>query len=141
MQSVSQTDVEYLESAEGLLAKQMEGFFVGWEKQPSSAMLQKILNASDYVAIAKDSEKMVGFATANTDGVISAYIPLIEVLPEYQGMGIGNRLMKMLLKKLEGIYMVDLLCDTDVEGFYKQLGFQKASAMMLRNYNKQKGDS
>ncbi len=34
------------------------------------------------------NNKVVGFITAISDGVISAYIPLLEVLPKYQNMKI-----------------------------------------------------
>ena len=34
-----------------------------------------------------DAGRVVGFVTAISDGVLSAYIPLLEVLPEYQGAG------------------------------------------------------
>lgn len=133
-------EIRYVDSPEGIEAPQLQGFFVGWEKVPSPEMLLKILCGSAHVALAFDGERVVGFATAISDGVIAAYIPLIEVLPEYQGKGIGRALMEMLLKKLENIYMIDLLCEESVEKFYEKFGFRKTSAMMLRHYDKQAGE-
>ncbi len=72
--------------------------------------------------------------------MISAHIPLVEVSPEYQSSGIGRTLVEHLLAKLQNIYMIDLLCDENVEGFYEKLGFHKTSAMMLRHYDKQTGE-
>ena len=66
----------------------------------------------------------MGFATAVSDGVLSAFIPLLEVLPAYQGQGIGKELVRRLLVRLGQLYMVDLCCDAALEGFYTQLGFQ-----------------
>jgi len=56
--------------------------------------------------------------------VLSAYIPLLEVLPEWQGRGIGTELMRRLLDRLRGLYMVDLCCDAELEPFYRRLGLQ-----------------
>jgi ribosomal protein S18 acetylase RimI-like enzyme len=74
--------------------------------------------------LAREPERVVGFVTAISDGVLSAYVPLLEVLPEYQGRGIGTELMRRLLARLEDLYMVDLCCDTDLEPFYRRLGLQ-----------------
>ena len=72
--------------------------------------------------------------TAISDGVISAYIPLLEVLPEYQGRGIGAELVRRLLAELEGLYTVDLCCDEDVVGFYERFDLKRWDAGMgLRN--------
>ncbi|HEU4677794.1 MAG TPA: GNAT family N-acetyltransferase, partial [Candidatus Paceibacterota bacterium] len=133
-------EIRYLRSPEGLNPSQMEGFFVGWEKRPTAPTLLKILSKSDHVAIAMHGDQVVGFATANSDHVISAHIPLVEVLPEYQGKGIGKTLVELLLEDFKDIYMIDLMCEEDVEGFYEKFGFHKVPAMMLRHYDKQLGE-
>lgn len=74
--------------------------------------------------MALDGDRVVGFATAISDGVMSAFIPLLEVLPEYQRRGIGGELIRRLLGQLDHLYMVDLCCDGDLEPFYSALGFQ-----------------
>jgi ribosomal protein S18 acetylase RimI-like enzyme len=66
---------------------------------------------------------VIGFATAISDGVMSAYIPFLEVLPEYQRQGIGTELIRRLLGQLDGLYMVDLSCDAALQPFYERLGF------------------
>jgi ribosomal protein S18 acetylase RimI-like enzyme len=134
-------DIQYTDSLEGVEVSQFEGFFVGWEKVPTPAVLLKVLQNSTYVSLARCEGKIVGFATALSDKTLAAYISLVEVLPEYQGKGIGGEVVKRLLNKLENIYMVDLLCDKDVEGFYEKFGFHKTSAMMLRHYDKQAGEA
>ena len=133
--------IQYTDSLNNIKSSQLNGFFVGWEKRPSHEVLFKVLNSSDHIVLAVYDDKVVGFATAISDGVLSAYIPLVEVLPEYKKKGIGSALVEHLLKKLENIYMIDLLCDEEVEGFYKKFGFHKTSAMMLRHYDKQSGES
>ena len=67
---------------------------------------------------------VVGFVTAISDGVMSAFIPLLEVMPEYQHRGIGTKLVRRLLGQLDDLYMIDLCCDADLEPFYVARGFQ-----------------
>jgi len=117
----------------------LHGFFVGWQNPPSPEKLLELLQQSDYRILAKDAEKVIGFITAISDGVLSAYIPFLEVLPEYQGKGVGTELASQMLNQLKKYYMIDLLCDEDIQPFYKTLGMSKATGMMLRNYSNQSG--
>ena len=80
----------------------------------------RLLHGSDEIELATDEEtgQVVGFATAITDGVLSAYIPLFEVLPAYRGRGVASELVRRLLKKLDHHYMIDLLCDADLQPFF-----------------------
>ena len=63
--------------------------------------------------LALDGDAVVGFVTAASDGVLSAFIPLLEVLPAYRDRGIGAELVRRLLGQLDDLYMVDLCCDAD----------------------------
>ena len=76
---------------------------------------------------------------ALSDGVLMAYIPLLEVLPEYQGQGIGRTLVERMLARLGNLYAVDLLCDPELQPFYAQAGMRPATGMLLRNYARQAG--
>lgn len=133
--------IRYLDSAESVSASQLQGFFVGWPNPPSALTHLKLLRQSQHRILALDESKdsVVGFITAISDGVLSAYIPLLEVLPSAQGQGIGKALVQRMQKKLENLYMVDLLCDESVQPFYERLGLQKARGMMIRNYSRQSG--
>jgi len=126
--------IEYAESVGGIEAEQLEGFFVDWPTQPSPERHLELLLGSDHVVLARDGERVVGFVTAISDGVLSAYVPLLEVLPSYQGEGIGSELMRRLLERLEHLYMVDLCCDADLEPFYRRLGLKALErGMGIRN--------
>jgi ribosomal protein S18 acetylase RimI-like enzyme len=126
--------IEYVTDAAEVEAAQLRGFFVGWPKPPSPERHLEILRGSSHVVLARDGERVVGFVTAISDGVISAYIPLLEVVPEYQGRGIGAELVRRLLAELEGLYMVDLCCDEDVVALYERLGLERWDAGMgIRN--------
>jgi hypothetical protein len=54
------------------------------------------------------------------------------VLPERQGEGIGTELMRRLLAELEDFYMVDLMCDPELESFYNRFEMVLRSGMALR---------
>jgi ribosomal protein S18 acetylase RimI-like enzyme len=133
--------IVYRHKLDSISPDQLEGFFVGWPSHPTKETHYRLLEHSDAIVIAvdEDSERVVGFITAHTDQVLSAYIPLLEVLPEYQGQGIGHRLVQLMLDRLKGYYMVDLLCDEDLQDFYADLGMKKATGMMIRNRERQKG--
>jgi GNAT superfamily N-acetyltransferase len=83
---------------------------------------------------------VVGFITAIRDNVLAAYVPPLEVLPEYRGRGIGSQLVRRMLDRLKDLYMVDLLCDTDLQPFYASLGMVPATGIMLRNHERQSGE-
>ena len=116
--------IEYAESVDGVEARHLEGFFVGWPEPPSPERHLELLRETDHVVLAREHERVVGFVTAISDGVLSAYVPLLEVLPAYQGRGIGSELMRRLLARLDDLYMVDLCCDAELEPFYGRLGLQ-----------------
>jgi predicted N-acetyltransferase YhbS len=52
----------------------------------------------------------------------------------YRKQGIGAELVRRMLDTLKAIYMVDLVCDPDVQPFYERLGMRRYSAMIVRNY-------
>jgi GNAT superfamily N-acetyltransferase len=135
--------IEYTESVEGLSPGQLDGFFVGagWPAYPSPETHLRLLQSSDHVVLAidRDAGIVVGLVTAISDGVLCAYIPLLEVRVRYQGRGVGTELMRRMLVRLGDYYMVDLLCDADLRPFYERLGMRPATGMMLRNYDRQAG--
>ncbi len=125
--------ITYQETTEGIGPNDLQGFFVGWPDRPSPENHMAILMGSDLVALAlSDKSRVVGFVTAITDGVSCAYIPHLEVLPEWQGDGIGTELMRRMMAELETIRAIDVICDEEVRGFYERLGFKAWRGMIIR---------
>ena len=116
--------ITYTSTADAITADQLGGFFVGWPVAPSAERHLELLRGSHAVELALDGDAVVGFVTAISDRVMSAFIPLLEVLPEYRHQRIGTELVRRLLVRLDGLYMVDLCCDADLEPFYRAFGFQ-----------------
>jgi ribosomal protein S18 acetylase RimI-like enzyme len=133
--------ISFTSSVENITADQLHGFFVGWPNPPSPQTHLALLQNSAHVVLALDDETghVVGFVAAISDGVLTAYISLLEVLPAYQGQGISQELMRRVLEELGRLYAVDLVCDPELEPFYARLGMRRAVAMMIRNYERQSG--
>jgi ribosomal protein S18 acetylase RimI-like enzyme len=131
--------IVYTDSIAGISPDNLRGFFVGWPNPPTPETHLRILNGSAAVVLARDDATgaVIGFITAISDGISCAYIPHLEVLPEYQARGIGSELVHRMLEKLNQLYMIDLLCDPDVQPFYARLGMRSATGMLIRNYDRQ----
>lgn len=135
--------IVYCDSLLGITADHLRGgFYAGWPNPPTPETHLKVLHGSSHVVLARDGETgpVVGYITAISDGVLAAYIPHLEVLPTYRGQGIGSALVKHLLDQLRHLYMIDLICDPDVQPFYERLGLRPYSGMIYRNYDRQSGE-
>ncbi|GAB6988760.1 GNAT family N-acetyltransferase [Paenibacillus pini] len=134
--------IVYTNSLEGINEENLDSvFFHEWPNPPSIKHLYMILKNSSYiyVAIHTETKKVVGFINALSDQVLTAYIPLLEVTPAFKNQGIGTQLVERMLEQLKDYYMIDLLCDADLQDYYSQKGMIKAAGMMKRNYNNQSG--
>jgi ribosomal protein S18 acetylase RimI-like enzyme len=133
--------IEYIDDTAGVSAADLSGFFAGWQRSPTPETHLRILCGSSHVVLAREAHagRVIGFITAISDGVLSAYIPLLEVLPEYRQQGVGTELLKRMLTRLSRLYMVDLVCDPDRQAFYEAVGFETATAMIRRDYAQQGG--
>ena len=134
-------NIEYTKDLSSINEDMLAGFFVNWSNPPNSTTHMKILTASycSFVAVDKDINKVVGFINAISDSILSAYIPLLEVLPEYQGLGIGSELAKCMLEELSDLYMIDICHDVELTKYYARFGALPGNASLFRNYNAQSG--
>ncbi len=130
-------NIRYQESYEGVTAEQLTGFFTHWYHPRTPAEHLAILQGSNYVVLAVDEQsgQAVGFVTALTDGVQAAFISLLEVLPDYQGRGIGSELMNRVLKKFRHLPAIDLTCNPDMQPFYARFGMKPSVGAVLRTYS------
>ena len=115
--------IRYTADAAELEENMLDGFFVGWPRRPSKAQHLAVLRGSFRVVLATDDTtgKVVGFVNMISDGVLTAFIPWLEVLPDYQGQGIGTELMRRVLD-CEQMYSIDLVCDEPLLPYYARLG-------------------
>lgn len=124
----------------GITSAQLQGFFEGWPNPPTPDTLHRLLASSYRISLAvEESGRVVGIAQAISDGVLTAFVPMLEVLPESRGRGLGTALMRHLLAQLDHLYAVNLSCDADLVPFYERLGLRRGNAMIRRNYARQDG--
>ncbi len=126
--------IEYHSDVTNLSPEQIQGYFVGWQNPFPPETHLRMLTQSDLAQVAIDAEtgRVVGFIAALTDNVQGAFITLLEVLPEYQGQGVGKALMAQMLDRLSHIQTIELMCDAGVVPFYEQFGKKPSGGMVLR---------
>jgi GNAT superfamily N-acetyltransferase len=125
--------MDYRTSAEGVGTRQLTGFFDGWPSSPSPERHLALLHGSSHVVLAEEAGVIIGFVTAISDGVLAAYISLLEVRRAWRGRGVGTELVRRLLAELEGFYMVDVVCDPDLVPFYERFGMIPLAGLARRN--------
>ncbi len=76
-----------------------------------------------------DGEILIGAGRALSDGVWRAAIYDVAVLPEYQGRGIGSKLIRNLIQQA-AVDVITLYAAPGKERFYKQFGFRQMKTAM-----------
>ncbi|OUC99767.1 GNAT family N-acetyltransferase [Streptosporangium minutum] len=127
--------VRYTDAVDTIEADRLKGFFVGWPTPASPEQHLAVLRGSyrAVVAIDEETDRVVGFVNMISDGVLTALVPWLEVLPEYQGQGIGSELVRRILADTEHLYSVDLLCDASLQPYYERFGMLRLPGMTLRH--------
>lgn len=73
-----------------------------------------------------DGDKLVGLISSMDDGVMTAYIHYLLVNPEYQGKGIGKKLLKIATENYKSYLRIVLVAYDKEIKFYKHCGFVPA---------------
>jgi ribosomal protein S18 acetylase RimI-like enzyme len=126
--------IEYTSSLENIKPQQLESFFNGWWAKPNSETFLQTLHGSSHVVIALENQQVIGFISAISDGVMFAYISLLEMLPTHQNLGIASELMRQMLVHYKDLYAIDTSCDDELVPFYERFGMARGNAMFIRNY-------
>ena len=95
------------------------------------------MHNSTHVVSAWDGERLVGLVRALDDGETVAFLHYLLVDPEYQGLHIGDELMKRILSFFDGYLYVKIMpSDSETRSFYEKYGFRtydNYSAMVIKN--------
>ncbi len=107
-----------------------------WASDRTLEDLQTALDHSDPIVTAWNDTMLIGFARATSDGVYRATIWDVVVDPNYQGAGIGRKLVQTLithprLSRVERIYLMT----TNQQAFYERIGFteNQTTTMVLQS--------
>jgi GNAT superfamily N-acetyltransferase len=99
----------------------------GWNEEAhlSPAELGKALEASWYAVAAYDGERLIGFGRVVGDGVMYAMIHDMIVTRDFQGQGIGTRILEMLVKQCLAAQIrgIQLMSARGKREFYEHHGF------------------
>jgi ribosomal protein S18 acetylase RimI-like enzyme len=89
-----------------------------------AADLRVAFGNSMFRCFVHDDGKLVGVGRALADGVYTAYIGDIAVLPAYRGLGLGKRIVAELLRLSAGHKKIILYSVPGSEAFYRKFGFR-----------------
>jgi ribosomal protein S18 acetylase RimI-like enzyme len=88
------------------------------------------------VFVYKDG-RMIGFGRAISDGAYQAAVYDVAVVPEFQKMGVGRKIMEKILERLKGCNVI-LYARPGREEFYRSLGLRKMKTGMALFRNPEK---
>lgn len=99
---------------------------VGWSAytEDSRSLGMSITN-STYLVTARNRGDLIGLARGMSDDVSVFYLQDLVVRPEFQGEGVGRRLLEMSLEKHSHVRQTVLMTDDDqrIHDLYQSLGF------------------
>lgn len=109
-----------------------------WAYDRSIDDLKRAIANSRPVATVWDGDRLIGFARATSDGVYRATIWDVVVHPDYQGAGLGRKLVETVLmhphvNRAERVYLMT----TKQQQFYKRIGFQENATTTMVLFNQQ----
>lgn len=107
-----------------------------WARNRKIADLEIAVANSNPVISVWHGEQMIGFARATSDGIYRATIWDVIIHPNYQGIGLGRKLVETVLShpflnRVERVYLMT----TYQQKFYERIGFQEnqTTTMVLSN--------
>ena len=102
---------------------------VGWMEFPLEEAKACVENAYLMLCV-RDDEKVIGLARLLWDGGYVAFLSDVLVVPEYQGQGLGRKLVKTVIQRIRDDmkpgYKVKLTLNSAMgkEPFYEKFGFR-----------------
>lgn len=111
-----------------------------WAQDRTREDLATAIAHSHPVVTAWDGVNLIGFARATSDGVYRATIWDVVIHPDYQGAGLGRRLVETVLghphvDRAERVYLMT----TNQQAFYDRIGFQTNTTTTMVLFNQPLG--
>ncbi|TWX53715.1 GNAT family N-acetyltransferase [Colwellia hornerae] len=99
--------------------------------------LNIVFSNSKFKCFVYKKQKLIGVGRALADGLDCSYICDVAIHPEYQGMGLGRKIINQLVELSFGHKKIILYANPGKEGFYKKLGFKQMNTAMAIFSNEQ----
>jgi len=108
-----------------------------WAKDRNLEDLAIAIRNSKPVVTVWDGDRQIGFARATSDGIYRATIWDVVIHPDYQGAGLGRKLVETVLmhphvNRVERVYLMT----TNQQRFYERIGFEENQTTTLVLFNK-----
>ncbi len=107
-----------------------------WARERSIEDLEIAIANSNPIVTVWDEKRMIGFCRGTSDGIYRGTIWDVVIDPDYQGLGLGRKLVETALShpimcRVERIYLMT----TYQQKFYERIGFQhnQSTTMVLQN--------
>ncbi len=97
-----------------------------WSSAKKPKELMAALRNSHSLVTARISGKLVGLGNAISDGHLVVYYPHLLVHPDFQGQGIGRKMMDAMQTIYGSFHQQMLTADGKAIDFYEKLGFKRA---------------
>lgn len=97
-----------------------------WSSAEKPEKLIPALRNSHTLVTARIGKDLVGIGNAISDGHLVVYYPHMLVHPDYQGKGIGRKMMQAMQSIYGDYHQQMLTADGAAIEFYKALGFERA---------------
>lgn len=96
----------------------------------NAADLQTAFGNSRFCCLVRDSGRLVGAGRVLADGVDTAYLCDVAVLPSHQGTGLGRDIVGRLVALSAGHKKILLYAVPGKEPFYRKFGFRRMRTAM-----------
>lgn len=110
---------------------------VNWESGNHADKLRVAMINYGSVFSAWDGDRLIGMVCVMDDGIMTAYIQYVLVDPQYQGQGIGRRLLGMVKDRYSDFMRIVLVAYNDRVTFYETCGFtggEGKTPMFVENF-------
>lgn len=94
-----------------------------WAKGRSLKSVNKSIQNSICFGLYDSSGKMLGFARVVSDKVVFAYLMDFFIFEEYQGHGLGTKLVKCIMEDKDLQVRLWFLATASAHGLYEKFGF------------------
>ena len=117
-------EIEYSHSSDNINWEQLSNLFrtVSWSYRDPEA-LHRAFSRSTHVRFALHKERIVACGRTLDDGEFYAMVVDLVVLPEFQGKGIGRKILCELKDESENFIFTTLISAVGKEPFYRKQGW------------------